>query len=100
MRPREQDELEFEDDVGVGHVEIVLEVCRRKESGKLQRHKKKFRKTGKKRHRGLHFVACIPGLLQRRCGRVACPVVRWWHRFPRQGDLLLLSGKEGCRVVD
>lgn len=65
MRPREQNELEFEDDIGVGNVEMVLEVCRRKESGKLQRQKKKFGKTGKRdkeAYVSLHvFLACCNG---------------------------------------
>jgi len=62
MSPREQDEFEFEDNVGVGDVEMVFEVCRRKESGKLQRQKKKMGRTGKRdtgAYISLHvFLAC------------------------------------------
>jgi len=36
MGPGEQDEFQLEHDVGVGDVEVVLEVCRWKECAKLE----------------------------------------------------------------
>lgn len=61
MGPGEQDEFQLEHDVGVGDVEVVLEVCRWKECAKLENRCEKGTHTHT--HKGsyipLHvFLAC------------------------------------------